>query len=230
MRAGTITMTEALSNPALLRLMNWMSPSFPVGAFAYSHGLERAVHDGMVANAAQLEDWLCDLITIGSAWNDAVLLAESWRRGADGRKLDELAELAGALAGSSERHLETVKQGTAFLEAAAAWPSPVLGRLGPQCPLPVAVGALAGAHRIPLAAALSSYLHAFAANLVQAGLRLMALGQKDGVSVLAALEATIVRTADRAAATTLDDLGGATILAEIAAMNHETQYSRIFRS
>ncbi|MDA4847262.1 urease accessory protein UreF [Hoeflea poritis] len=223
-------MTEALSNPALLRLLSWMSPSFPVGAYAYSHGLERAVHDGMVANAGQLEDWLCDLVTVGSAWNDAVLFAESWRRAADDGQLDELAELAEALAGSSERHLETVKQGDAFLEAAAAWPSPVLGRLGRQCPLPVAVGALASAHDIPLAAALTAYLHAFTANLVQAGLRLMALGQKDGIQVLAALEATIVRTADRAAGTTLDDLGGATILAEIAAMNHETQYSRIFRS
>ncbi|WP_136661226.1 urease accessory UreF family protein [Nitratireductor sp. XY-223] len=223
-------MIEGLSNPALLRLMSWMSPSFPVGAFAYSNGLERAVHDAMIGNAAQLQEWLSDLITIGSAWNDAVLFAESWRRASDDGDLPELAELAEALATSSERHLETVKQGAAFLEAAAAWPSPVLDLLCKECPLPVAAGALAGAHGIPLSPALAAYLHAFTANLVQAGLRLMALGQADGVRVLAALETTIAKIAERAAAATLDDLGGATVLAEIAAMNHETQYSRLFRS
>ena len=135
-----------------------------------------------------------------------------------------------ALATSSERHLETVKQGTAFLEAASAWPSPVLGRLCKECPCrsPPALwrAPTASRFRPPLAA----YLHAFTANLVQAGLRLMALGQADGVRVLAALETAIAKTAQRAADATLDDLGGATVLAEIAAMNHETQYSRLFRS
>ncbi|MEX3010210.1 urease accessory protein UreF [Hoeflea sp. TYP-13] len=223
-------MTDALTNRALIRLMSWMSPSFPVGAFSYSSGLERAVHDGLVSNATDLEGWLRDLLSIGSAWNDAVLFGESWRRARDDGDLAEVAALGEALASSAERQLETMNQGTAFLEAAAAWPHPVHDRLGQSCPLPVAVGAIAGAHDIGLEAALSAFLHAFCSNLIQAGLRLMQLGQKDGVEVQAALEPAIELTAKRAAGKSLDDLGSATILADIVSMNHETQYSRLFRS
>ncbi|WP_419908473.1 urease accessory protein UreF [Hoeflea sp.] len=230
MRAAIITMNEALSNQALLRLMSWMSPSFPVGAFAYSHGLEKAVDGGWISNVQDLQDWLTDLMTVGSAWNDAILLAESWRRARLDDDLAELAELGEALAATGERHLETMKQGAAFLDAASAWPSPVFDQLPGRCPLPVAVGAVAGAGGIPLNPAVTAYLHAFTANLVQASLRLMSLGQRDGVKVLAALENAIARTAEQASGTSIDELGSATFLSEIASMNHETQRSRIFRS
>lgn len=227
---GITIMGSALAPQMLLRLMTWMSPAFPVGAFSYSHGLERAVHDGLVTGRDELEDWLDDLLTIGSAWNDAVLFAESWRQCHDGNALLELAGLGEAMAGSSERHLETMNQGSAFLRAARAWPDPVFGRLPEHCPFPVAAGAVSGAHDLALVAALSAWLHAFAANQVQAALRLMPLGQQDGVEILASLERTIAATARLAAMTSLDDLGSATLLAEIASLNHETQYSRLFRS
>lgn len=223
-------MNETLSSQSLLRLMSWLSPSFPVGAFSYSHGLEYAVHDGRIADAGDLEAWLRDLLERGSAWNDAVLVAESWRRARAGEDLEDLRALGEALTGSSERHLETVNQGAAFLEAASAWPAPVPVELGPDCPLPVAVGALAGAHGISVEATVTAYLHAFTSNLIQAGLRLTSIGQKQGVSVLSALEPVLAETGRRAATATLDDLGSATFLAEIAAMKHEMQHSRIFRS
>src|SRR3569832_399143 len=124
-----ITMTEQLSTGALLRLMAWLSPAFPVGGFAYSHGLERAVHDGLIADRKDLAGWLEPLVELGSGWNDAVLFAESWRRGRDGGALNEVAALAEALAGSQERHTETMLQGTAFLQAASAWSSRALERL-----------------------------------------------------------------------------------------------------
>jgi urease accessory protein len=227
---STTMMNDALSTQSLLRLMAWMSPAFPVGAFAYSHGLERAVHDGLITNRDELTFWLTDLVTIGSAWNDCVLFAEAWRSGNAGGALDELAEFGEAMAGSAERHLETMRQGSAFLLAARAWPHPVFDRLPTDCPFPVAAGAVPGAHGIGLEAALSAYLHAFTANLVQASLRLMPLSQQDGVEIIATLEETICVTAGKAAATSLDDLGSATVLAEIASLNHETQYSRLFRS
>lgn len=227
---GTTVMGSALATQTLLRLMTWMSPAFPVGAFSYSNGLERAVHDELITDRDELQCWLTDLVTIGSAWNDAVLFAESWRQCHDQAALLELAELGEAMAGSSERHLETMKQGTAFLQAARAWPDPVFERLPPDSPFPVAAGAVSGAHDLALVAALSAWLHAFTANLVQAGLRLMPLGQQDGVEIIASLERTIEATARQAAMTSLDELGSATMLAEIASLNHETQYSRLFRS
>ncbi len=229
-RVTDITMTDQLETSALVRLMSWMSPSFPVGAFAYSNGLEAAVSQGLVSDAEDLRDWLEDLLNFGAAWNDAVLFAESWRRAGNGSDLTELAELAEALASSSGRHLETMKQGQAFLQAASAWPHPALDDLGDTCALPVASGALCGGHRIPLDAALPAALHAFASNLVQAGMRLLQLGQQDAVVLLAGLEPAIGHTAERAARSDLDDLGTPALLADIMAMQQETLYSRLFRS
>lgn len=226
----TITMTEQLSTGALLRLMAWLSPAFPVGGFAYSHGLERAVHDGLIADRKDLAGWLETLVELGSGWNDAVLFAESWRRAREGGDLNEVAALAEALAGSRERHLETMLQGAAFLKAASAWPSQALQRLPADCPYCVAVGALAGSGGIGLSEALSAFLQAFFSNLVQAAIRLGVVGQTDAVALLAGFESLALATASRAAGFSLDDLGGAAFISDIVAMQHETQYSRLFRS
>jgi urease accessory protein len=215
---------------ALLRLMTWLSPVFPVGGFSYSHGLEQAVHEERIADAASLEDWLVQLIELGSGWNDAVLLAESWRRAGDGGDIVEIAELAEALAGSAERHRETLLQGSAFLEATRAWPHDAFARLPAECPYCVAVGLVAGAHRVALHDALGAFLHAFASNLIQSAIRLSIIGQSDAVAIVARLEPLLIETAQRAAASGLDDLGGAAFLSDIMAMRHETLYSRIFRS
>lgn len=225
--AITTTMTEAAT---LARLMTWLSPAFPVGAFAYSHGLERAIHDGLIRTRSDLREWLEALLEQGSAWNDAVLLAESWRKTSAGDDIAGVAELAEAMSGSRERHMETTLQGGAFVEAMSAWSGePSSGEEGPIA-YPVAVGAAAARHGVALEDALTAYLHAFASNLVQACVRLVPLGQRDGVATLAALEPVVLRTARRAADSTLDDLGSCTIRADILSMNHETQYSRVFRS
>ncbi len=167
---------------------------------------------------------------MGSGWNDAVLFAESWRRGRDGGDLAEVAALAEALAGSRERHLETMLQGEAFLQAASAWSSPVLQRLPADCPYCIAVGAVAGSGGIDLAQALSAFLQAFFSNLVQAAIRLGVIGQVDALELLAGFESLAIETAATASASTLDDLGGAAFMSDIMAMQHETQYSRLFRS
>lgn len=226
----TTIMTEPGREAALLRLMTWLSPAFPVGSFSYSHGLERAVHDGFVSDAAELQDWLEQLLELGSAWNDAVIFAESWRRAIDNGDLVDLAELAEALAGSEERHRETTLSGAAFIAAASAWPHAVHDRLPANCPYSVAVGAIAGAHAVGLRDALSAFLQAFASNLVQVSIRLSVVGQKDAFAIVARLERPVLEAAARAAKSSLDDLGTAALLSDIAAMRHETQYSRLFRT
>jgi urease accessory protein len=221
------TMTEAA---ALARLMTWLSPAFPVGAFAYSHGLERAIHDGLIRDRAGLIEWLEALLERGSAWNDTVLLAEAWRNTTADEGVGDVAELAAAMAGSRERYIETTLQGGAFVDAMASWSGePPEGEAG-LLPYPVAIGIAAARHGVGLEDVLTAYLHAFASNLVQACVRLVPLGQRDGVRTLAALEPAVLRSARRAAVSTLDDLGSCTIRADILSMNHETQYSRIFRS
>ncbi len=214
----------------LLRLMAWMSPAFPVGAFSYSAGLETAVADTHVLNAAQLRSWTALSLLRGMLWNDAVLLAESWRNAEDEAALCEIAALARALAGSAERSRETVNLGDAFIEAARAWPCAALARLPKQPTYPVAAGAVAAAHGVPLIDMLAAYLHSGMSQLVSAGIRLGVAGQKDGLAILAALEPDIAATALRAGEATLDDLGSATIIADTAPLRHEVQATRLFRS
>jgi urease accessory protein len=223
-------MPEPAAPTTLLRLMAWLSPAFPVGAFSYSHGLERAVHDGLVVDRRDLEDWLAGLVETGSVWNDAVLAAQAMRASDNAGELVSLAELAEALAGSAERHLETMNQGRAFIDAAMTWRGSVIEGLPEGCAYPLAFGAVAGQAGIPVEDAVAAFLQATVSNLVQAAIRLSVIGQSDGVRVVAALEPLIATTADRAVRASLDDLGSGTIRSEIAAMRHEIQHSRLFRS
>ncbi len=222
---------------ALYRLMTWLTPCFPVGAFSYSHGLEWAIDRGTIRTTAQLGDWIGTLLRHGSGRNDAILCAAAWRAvsAADWPALRDLAELALALAPTAERHLETRQQGRAFASAiAAGWPCAAMTRLialtEEEIAYPIAVGTAAAGHGLALPETLGGYLHAFASTLVSVGLRLIPLGQTDGQRLLAALEPAVATTAAEAAQCDVEDLGSAALLADIASMNHETQYSRLFRS
>ncbi len=215
-------MGTAMDSAALHKLTQWLSPTYPVGAFSYSHGLEWAISAGDIADAATLEAWLRDILTLGSGRNDAILLAHAYRTDSPA----EIAELATALNPSAERLLETEAQGAAFAKTTRAiWPDDL-----PDMPYPVAVGTAARQHGLPLAETLSLYLHAFAANLVSAAVRFLPLGQTEGQAVLCALFPTIDTIATEALTATLDDLGGCAFRADMASMHHETLKTRIFRS
>ena len=221
----------------LYRLLTWLSPAYPVGAFSYSSGIEWAVEAGDVADAEALRAWLAAMLGEGGGFCDAVLFVHAHRaaEAGDDKALREVAELAAALAPTKERHLETTAQGNAFVEAThAAWPCAALDALkqvwdGPVA-YPVAVAVAAGGHGIALAPALAAYLQALAANWVSAGVRLIPLGQTQGQRVLAALEPVVAETAQRALAATLGDLGSSVFRADLASARHETQYTRLFRS
>lgn len=213
---------------SMIRLQTWLSPAFPIGAFSYSSGLEAAIDEGYVRDADSLAAWLSDILESGTVWNDAVLLAEAWRCAADNETLIELNSLAQAMSFSAERYLETMDQGSAFLLASKTWHMDNL--LPEKCPLPIAIGVLAARMDVALEDTLAASLHAVLSNQIQAALRLMKLGQQGGLDVLASLENQVLQIAHRAAFSSLDDLGGCAITADIASMKHETMQSRIFRS
>jgi urease accessory protein len=222
---------------ALYRLMTWLSPAFPVGAFSYSSGIEWAVEAGDIVDAASLRAWLAAMLADGQGFCDGVFLAQAHRAAASGDQaaLRDLAELAAAFAPSRERHLETSAQGRAFIDIArTAWNCDGLDALISSCdgPIvyPVAVGLVGAAHAIPLAPAMHAFFHALVSNWISAGARLVPLGQTDSQRVLAALESAVGATAIRALAASLDDLGSTTFRADLASMRHETQYTRLFRS
>ena len=199
----------------LLLLLTWMSPAFPTGAFAYSHGLEWAIDTETVRNADDLRHWIGDLLTRGSGWNDE-------------ENPSELNALALALATSRERHLETTQLGRAFRIAAGVFSAPVLE--DEEIAYPVAAGSACAAMGIDRRQAMLAYLQGFAATLTSVAVRLVPIGQTAGLEVLRDLGPVIAATAARAARAGLDDLGAITLLADIAAMNHETQRSRVFRT
>jgi urease accessory protein len=222
---------------ALYRLMTWLSPSFPVGAFSYSCGIEWAVEAGDITDASSLRDWLVAMLADGPGFCDGVFLAHAHRAASspDGAGLREIAELAAAFVPSRERQLETSSQGRAFIDIArAAWNCGELDRMIANCdgPIvyPVAVGIVSAAHEIPLAPTLHAFFHAVASNWISSGARLIPLGQTDSQRVLAMLEPVAADTCNRALAATLDELGSATFRADLASMRHETQYTRLFRS
>lgn len=238
---GTTTMArEKTALPgaaALYRLMAWLSPAYPIGAFSYSSGIEWAVEAGDITDAATLERWLAVIVADGSGFCDAVFFVHAHRAivARDDMALRAVAELAAAFAPSKERHLETTAQGRAFLDTTrAAWPTATIDRLAAvwdgAVALPVAVAVAGAGHGIALAPALHAYLHALTANLISAGVRLVPLGQTDGQRVLAALEPVVTTTAERALLTGLDEIGGAAFRADLASMCHEAQYTRLFRS
>jgi urease accessory protein len=226
----TTIMIIETETQSLLRLMTWLSPAFPVGAFAYSAGLEAAVREAHVADAGDLAVWSSALLRGGAIWNDAVLLAEAWHAHDNQARLADVIALATALAGSAERHLEITAQGAAFMEAASAWPQPVLALFDVDTPYAVAVGAMAAANGVPLGRTIAAFLHALVSQLVSSGIRLSVLGQKQGVALLAELEPVILDVADCASRSTIDDLGSHTVIADLMAIRHETLGTRLFRS
>jgi urease accessory protein len=246
-RPGADAAPSAASGPhapsAILQtliLQTWLSPAFPVGAFAYSHGLEWAVEDGTVRDLGSLVAWLDGVVRHGAGRSDMILLAHAWRAvdAGDAAGLASVAELAAALQPTRERRLESLAQGEAFLKAVRqTWPGDAVERVaatladaGLQAALPIAIGAISAARGLALPATLAASLTAFVANLSSAAVRLVPLGQTDGQHAVAALMTVAITVAAEAEMATLDDIGGAGLRADVASARHETQYTRLFRS
>ena len=208
----------AMRTDPMLTLSQWLSPAYPVGAFAYSHGLERLVEGGLT----DLRPWLEDVLTYGSGASDALFLAAAYH--AD--RPEEADTMCRAFAPSKERLMELELQGAAFCEVTASAFALPLENLT----YPVAIGRAAALASIPLPLTLRLYLQAFASNLVTAAQRLLPIGQSEAQGMIAALAPLITYIAQQAELGDLNALSGTAFLADIAAMQHETQTSRIFRT
>lgn len=216
-------MSDARSDlQARLSLAQWLSPGFPISAYAYSHGIEHAIASDDITDAVTLTAWLEGLLASGSCQSDGVLVA----RAAAGDPLPELAEMAEALATSAERWAETRDQGAAFVATTNALCSEQL----PPLPYPVAVGARAATLSLAPAEVVALYLQAFLGGLISGAVRLIPLGQTDGQRVSQSLHPAIVAEATRLADVPLSEIGTGALRGDLAAMQHETQEVRIFRT
>jgi urease accessory protein len=229
-----------LQRRALLRLQSWLSPAFPTGSYSYSHGLEWAVEASYINDRTSLVDWLAADLCHGSGRNEAIFFSEAWRGTVDDdrAKIFEIAELAAAFRGTSEFALESSQQASACLTTLRrVWPDDVLDWLSQilceshvQPALAVVLGVRSAREGIPVPLALPAFLHSYIANLVTAGVRLIPLGQTDGQLAIAELEEALLTACSQAQKATIDDLGSAAFMADLASTAHETQYTRLFRS
>jgi urease accessory protein len=229
------SMSIELSTAQAVMLGHWLSSAYPTGAFAYSHGIEAAMTDGLIVSPDDLEAWIEDILTFGSGRNDAIIFCEAWRRMASDAPLTDLIDLARALTASRPRFLESCQQGSAFLSITLqAWPSSDLARWSAgqeeDLPFPIAFAMAAKAHALPLVPALTAYLSGFAASLVAAALRLSIVGQTKAQVINARFSTLAATRAKAAQQLTLDDLGGSAFHIDIAALRQETVPSRLFRS
>jgi|SRR5262249_21087410 len=225
---------------ALLRQQSWLSPAFPTGAYSYSHGIEWAVEDGHIDDRQSLVDWLEADLCYGSGRNEGILFNEAWRYATenDRAKLFEVAELAAAYRGTSEFALESSRQAAACLATLGqVWPDRVLDWLSKilsvrhvSPTLAVVLGVRSATEGIPARLALPAFLKSYIANLVTAGVRLIPLGQTDGQIAIAELEKAVLAATAQIRKATIDDLGSAAFMVDLASMAHETQYTRLFRS
>ena len=232
--------SPSLTNKSLYRLIHWFSPSFPIGAYSYSRGLETAIEKGFVNNQADLVDWIETDLSHGPGWADAVLftLVFSAAKSANDHELFDLAELAHAFRGSAELELESTSQGKAFVRAISeSWSLPEIESFQKQLnarnieiTLPVAAAMSCAAEEISAREALFFFVQANASNLVSAAIRLIPLGQSEGQRALLALETSICKVVEKAPTITLDTFGASTPMIDIMSIAHETQYTRLFRS
>jgi urease accessory protein len=242
MTVGIIMSYERFCSPllALLRQQSWLSPAFPIGSYSYSHGVEWAVGAGHVHDRASLADWLESDLCHGSGRNEAIFFCEAWRSTTDDdrARLCRIAELAAAFRGTSEFALESSQQASACLATLSAiWPDRILAWLAEllserhlRPALAVVLGVRSAREGIPIRLALPAFLQSYVANLVTAGVRLIPLGQTDGQLAIAELEQAVLTASARAEKATIDDLGSAAFMVDLASMAHETQYTRLFRS
>lgn len=215
-------MAISMSTPdtiSLLCLVQWLSPAFPTGAYAYSHGLEYAVAQGEVATPFAVADWLEDVLSHGAGWNDAVLIGMALA----GHDIDELADIARAMASSAERLRETNEQGRAFTLAYNA----VMGAAHDPLPLPLAFARAARHVAVAPDQVIALFMHAFASNIVSCAVRFVPLGQAAGQRILHGLHPLI---ADLSARAVTGDLAFTAFRADMAAMAHETMDVRIFKT
>jgi urease accessory protein len=229
-----------ISPLSLLRQQSWLSPTFPTGSYSYSHGIEWAVEAGHIHDRTSLVDWLEADLRYGSGRNEAIFFVEAWRCAINDHceRLIKIAELAAAFRGTSEFTLETSQQAVACLSTLRrVWPDTLIESLSAQLSelkivpvLSLVLGVRAAREMIPAIFALPAFLQSYISNLVTAGVRLVPLGQTDGQLAIAELEPAVLAVAEKSHQATIDDLGSAAFMVDLASVSHETQYTRLFRS
>ena len=216
----------------------WLaSPALPVGGFSYSEGLEAAVEAGRVTTEAQTATWLLDQLHLGLARSELAVASQAfkaWQRG-DRDTITELNAWVITTRETSEMRLQTEQMGRSLVEwlknRSVADPRVAeLAALKPAPTWPVGFALAAAQTGAPWRESLLSLAFSWAENMVQAALKAVPLGQSAGQRVLSQLSAAIPDAALHAMRLMDSERQAFTPMLAILSSQHETQYSRLFRS
>ncbi|MBD2089032.1 urease accessory protein UreF [Microcoleus sp. FACHB-1515] len=218
----------------LLQLLQLTSPALPVGAFSYSEGLETLVQLGTIANAASLQHWLIQELSYGQIRLEAAVMLRVYEASlVDSAHLSQWNHWLSAVRDSEELREQSWQMGRSLarlLIDLSPCVQPLIAACGEPCNYAAAFGIAAANWRIDRHTATLGYLHSWAANLVSAAVRLIPLGQTAGQRSMLELHPQIHQTAERILNLSDAELTACGWGLSIASMNHETLYSRLFRS
>ncbi|MBF2025462.1 MAG: urease accessory protein UreF [Oscillatoriales cyanobacterium C42_A2020_001] len=226
----------------LLRLLQLASPALPIGAYSYSEGVESLVEMGAIASSTSLEHWIRQELCYGAGRLEAAVMLRGYEaiQRRDAVDLQYWNQWLLAARETEELRLQSVQMGRSLLRLYLdLHPDALLknkqlflldGLQTQDCNLPIAFAIVAAGWQINRQAALLGYLHSWATNLVNAGIKLIPLGQTAGQQMLLNLQPVLLQAAAEIAVLPDEQLDSCSWGLAIASMTHETQYSRLFRS
>ena len=227
---------EPLSAASLLQLIWLASPALPVGGFSYSEGLETAVERAGVATESIASDWLSDQLHLSLARGDLPVIAQAipaWRADAFDR-IKQLNDWVLQTRETSELRAQTEQMGRSLVEwlrnhdGTDAAQLDACAALPPTYPMAYALAV--SPTRASVGDCLLAFAFGWAENMVQAGLKSVPLGQSAGQRILARLSREIPSAVEVALALQDDERQAFSPMLAILSSQHETQYSRLFRS
>ena len=240
----TTTMTDTSTDAALLQLIWLASPALPVGGFSYSEGLEAAVDKGLVHDEASAREWLADQLHLALARSDLAVVASAvpaWRAG-DTARIDALNDWVLRTRETSELRQQSEQMGRSMVEwlrtvrpelvevPAARWASTGPARTEPNLTYPLAFALAASAGTATARDCALAFAFGWAENMVQAAIKSVPLGQAAGQRILAVQASQIPQAVDEALALDDETRQAFSPMLAILSAQHETQYSRLFRS
>ncbi|MBD2204817.1 urease accessory protein UreF [Calothrix sp. FACHB-1219] len=224
-----------LTDSSFLSILQLTSPALPVGAYSYSEGLETLVEQGIIVNQQNLQGWLTSQLRYGAIKIEAAVMVRAYKS----VKMGDLEALAywnrwlSAARETEELRTSSWQMGRSLIQLLGKLQPEILSitnNIGNQCNYAIAFGIAAAHWQIDIKAALLGYLHSWASNLITAGVKIIPLGQTAGQMLLLDLQELLSVVGVEILALEDDDLACCTWGLSLASMQHETQYTRLFRS
>lgn len=228
-------MDMMLTDMQLLSLLQLTSSALPVGAYSYSEGLEILVENGMITSPESLQKWLESELKYGAIRMEAAVMIRAYEavKALDLQLLSYWNQWLSAARETEELRSASWQMGRSLiqlLEKLHPQIKSITSTVGNPCNYAIAFGIALAYHQINIQAGLLGYLYSWVSNLITAGVKLIPLGQTAGQQLIRFLQPLLTNNAAQITAMVDDELSCCSWGLSLASMQHETQYTRLFRS